>query len=109
LREHDEARQNYQQALAIYIEFGDRYSQAGTYQGLGLIAEDLGQFREATNNFLQALNIWIEFNDEYRIHNVSIPSFSRIYKANQDDNLLQELSQVLGLTVDEVRQKLEST
>jgi hypothetical protein len=30
LREYEEARKNYQQALATYFEFGDRYSQAST-------------------------------------------------------------------------------
>ena len=89
LREYEEARQNYQQALAIYIEFSDRYEQAGTYHCLGSVAEDLEEFLEAKNNFLQALNIWHEFKDEYSIQNYSIPSFSRIYQATQDDNLLQ--------------------
>ena len=89
LREYEEARQNYQQALAIYIEFSERYEQAGTYHCLGSVAEDLEEFLEAKNNFLQALNIWHEFKDEYSIQNYSIPSFSRIYQATQDDNLLQ--------------------
>ncbi|MDF5731389.1 MAG: hypothetical protein PUP92_26145 [Rhizonema sp. PD38] len=32
MREYDQARKDYQQALQIFIEieFGDRYSQAGT-------------------------------------------------------------------------------
>jgi len=66
LREYGEARQNYQQALAIKIEFGDRYSQANTYHCLGSVAEDLEEFPEAKNNFLQALNIWLEFNDDIK-------------------------------------------
>jgi hypothetical protein len=41
LREYGEARQNYQQAIEIYIEFGDRYSQARTYHCLGSVAGDL--------------------------------------------------------------------
>jgi tetratricopeptide (TPR) repeat protein len=88
LREYGEARQNYQQAIAICIEFGDRYSQASTYQCLGSVAEDLEEFPEAENNFLQALTILHEFDDEYIIQIFSIPSFSRIYQATQDDNLL---------------------
>ena len=109
LREYGEARQNYQQALAIKIEFGNRYSQAITYHQLGRIAENLEEFPEAKNNFLQALNIWHEFKDDYRIQTFSIPSLSRIYQATQDQSLLQEISQVLGITIEEVRQKLEST
>ena len=109
LREYEEAMHNYNQALAIKIEFGDLYSQASTYQGLGFVAEELEEFPEAKNNFLQALNIWHEFKDEYTVKTYSIPSLSRIYQATQDDNLLQEISQALGITIEEVRQKLEST
>jgi hypothetical protein len=76
---------------------------------MGRVAEDLEEFLEAKNNFLQSLNIWREFNDEYSVQTFSIPSLSRIYQATQDDNLLQEISQVLGITIEEVRQKLEST
>ena len=108
LREYGEARQNYQQALAINIEFGDRYDQANTYHCLGSVAEDLEEFPEAKNNFLQALDIWHEFKDEYSIKTYAIPSLSRLYQATQDDKLLQEISQVLGITIEEVRQKLES-
>ena len=109
LRKYEEARQNYQLALAIKIKFCDRYSQATTYQGLGSIAEELEEFPEAKNNFLQALRIRHEFKDEYNIQTYSIPNLSRIYQTTQDDNLLQEISQVLGITIEEVRQKLEST
>ena len=108
LRKYEEARQNYQLALAIKIEFGDLYSQATTYQGLGSIAEELEEFPEAKNNFLQALRIRHEFKDEYNIQTYSIPNLSRIYQTTQDDNLLQEISQILGITIEEVRQKLES-
>ena len=108
LREYGEARQNYQQALAIFIEFGDRYAQASTYQGLGLVAEELEEFPEAKNNFLQALNIWHEFNDEYNVQTFSIPSLSRLYQATQDQSLLETTANVLGVTVEEIRQTLES-
>ncbi|WP_103668168.1 tetratricopeptide repeat protein [Pseudanabaena sp. BC1403] len=109
LREYGEARQNYQQALSILIEFGDRYSQAITYEGLGRVAEELEEFPEAKNNFLQALRICHKFKDEYNIQTYSIPNLSRLYQATQDQSLLEEISQVLGITIEEVRQKLEST
>ncbi|MEA5480377.1 tetratricopeptide repeat protein [Pseudanabaena galeata UHCC 0370] len=57
--------QNYQQALAIKIEFGDRYSQASTYQQLGRVAKDLREYEEARQNYQQALVIKIEFGDRY--------------------------------------------
>ncbi|MEA5477281.1 tetratricopeptide repeat protein [Pseudanabaena galeata UHCC 0370] len=106
---YGEAVHNFQQALAIYIEFGDRYSQFHTYHSLGMVALGLGEFSEAKNNFLQSLNILIEFKDEYKIQTFSMPYFHRIYQATQDDNLLQELSQILGITIEEIQQKLELT
>ncbi|BAY22818.1 hypothetical protein NIES2100_25820 [Calothrix sp. NIES-2100] len=54
LREFEEARRNYQQALAIKIEYGDRYNQALTYHALGLLAEAK-----------TALAIYVEYKDEY--------------------------------------------
>ena len=109
LREYADARQNYQQALAIFIEFGDRYSQASTYHQLGMVAEDLEDFPEAKNNFLQAFQIWAEYNDEYSLKTFSIPSFFRIYQTTQDPSLLESISQVLGISIDQARQQLESS
>ena len=65
LREYGEAQQNYQQALAIDIEFGDRYSQANTYHQLGNVASLLREYGEARQNYQQALAIDIEFGDRY--------------------------------------------
>ena len=109
LREYEESKLNYKQAIAIFEEFNDRYSQAISYLQLGRVAEELREYEEAKNNLLQALNIWHEFKDEYSIKTFSIPSLSRLYQATQDDNLLQEISQISGITIEEVRQKLEST
>jgi hypothetical protein len=41
---------NYQQALEIFIEFGDRHPQASTYHQLGRVAEDLREYGEARQN-----------------------------------------------------------
>jgi tetratricopeptide (TPR) repeat protein len=65
LREYEEARKNYQQALAIYVEFGDRYSQASTYHQLGNVEYFLREYEEARNNYQQALAIYVEFGDRY--------------------------------------------
>ncbi|AFZ23169.1 Tfp pilus assembly protein PilF [Cylindrospermum stagnale PCC 7417] len=65
LREYEEARRNYQLALAIYIEFGDRYSQARTYHNLGYVAQELREYEEARRNYQLALAIYIEFGDRY--------------------------------------------
>ncbi|MEI2580313.1 tetratricopeptide repeat protein [Scytonema sp. PRP1] len=65
LREFEEARRNYQQALQIKIEFGDRYLSASTYHELGRVAQELREFEEARRNYQQALQIYIEFGDRY--------------------------------------------
>ena len=65
LREFEQARNNYQQALQIFIEFGDRSSQASTYHQLGIVAQDLREFEQARNDYQQALQIKIEFGDRY--------------------------------------------
>ncbi|MEH2390449.1 MAG: tetratricopeptide repeat protein [Nostoc sp.] len=65
MREFEEARRNYQQALAIYIEFGDRYSQADTYHCLGALAEAEENYPEARVHLQTALEIYVEYKDEY--------------------------------------------
>jgi tetratricopeptide (TPR) repeat protein len=108
LRKYAEARQNYQQALAIFIEFGDRYSQAMTYSQLGLLAEELGDLEEAKLNHLQDLQISQDYQDQNRLAFV-IQNLSRIYQTTQDSSLLESISQVLGINVDQARQQLESS
>ncbi|WP_245894880.1 tetratricopeptide repeat protein, partial [Nostoc cycadae] len=51
LREFEQARRNYQQALDIKIEYGDRYSCASTYGQMGIVAQELGEFEEARRNY----------------------------------------------------------
>jgi tetratricopeptide (TPR) repeat protein len=108
LREYAEARQNYQQALAIFIEFGDRYSQASTYFQLGKVAEELGEIGEAKSNYLLDLQITAEFNDEHGL-GISFRNLGRFYQTTQDASLLELISQVLGISVDQARQQLESS
>jgi hypothetical protein len=43
LREWEQARSYYQQAIEIYIEYGDRYGQANPLHGLGRVAEEVGE------------------------------------------------------------------
>ena len=64
-RQWAQAEQYYQQALAIYIEFNDRYAQAATYHQLGIVAQEQRQWAQAEQYYQQALAIYIEFNDRY--------------------------------------------
>jgi tetratricopeptide (TPR) repeat protein len=65
LREFEQARKDYQQALQINIEFGDRYNQASTYHQLGMVAQELREYDQARKDYQQALEIKIEFGDRY--------------------------------------------
>jgi tetratricopeptide (TPR) repeat protein len=65
LREYAEARRNYQLALEIKVEFGDRYSPAFTYHQLGMVAEELREYEEAQRNYQLALEIKVEFGDRH--------------------------------------------
>ena len=70
LREYEQARGHYQQALDIFIEFNDRYSRAGTYCGLGVISEQLEDFKQARSHFQKSLEIFVKFSDQ---HNTAFP------------------------------------
>ncbi len=65
LREYEQARVHYQQALNIKIEFNDRFEQAHTYHQMGIVAEDLREYEQARAHYQQALDIYIEFNDRF--------------------------------------------
>ena len=108
LREYEEARRNYQQALEIYIEFGDRYSQASTLNQLGLVAQYTENFKEALNYFLQALEIFIQFEDN---HNGAIVcrNLGKLYNQTQDETLLTTAANHLNTTPDALRQLFTQT
>ena len=107
LREYEQAQSHYQQALDIYIEYNDRYEQAGTYHQLGMVAEELREYEQAQKHYQQALEIFIEFQDQ---HNAAIVmrSLARIYKTSQDDSLLTGVAQCSNSTVEEVAQIFET-
>jgi tetratricopeptide (TPR) repeat protein len=96
LREWEEARRNYQQALAIWVEYSDRYNQASTYHNLGMIAEELREWEEAKANYLQALQIWTEFNDEYSVGTFSLPQLAHFYQTTHDESILTATASFLG-------------
>ncbi|QSV52807.1 MAG: tetratricopeptide repeat protein [Dolichospermum sp. UKL201] len=65
MREYAQARDFYQQALAIKIEFGDRFSQARTYHNLGYVAQEMREYAQARDFYQLALSIFIEFGDRF--------------------------------------------
>ncbi|MCZ8202201.1 tetratricopeptide repeat protein [Microcystis sp. LE19-55.1A] len=81
LREWEQARSYYQQAIEIYIEYGDRYSQAGTLHHLGIVAQQLREWEQARSYYQQAIEIKIEYGDRH----------SQASTLHQLGNLAQEL------------------
>ncbi|MFN7854474.1 MAG: tetratricopeptide repeat protein [Dolichospermum sp.] len=65
LREYEPALGFYQQALDIFIEYGDHYSQASTYHQLGMVAEELWVYEQARDYYHQSLAIKIEYGVRY--------------------------------------------
>ena len=104
MREFPEARQFYQEALAIKIEYGDRFSQAGTYYQLGQLAEEMQKLEEAKANYLQALDTFLSLNERYWL-DICLQSLARLYRTTQDADFLAEVARVLGVTVEELRNK----
>ncbi|MCO5191024.1 MAG: tetratricopeptide repeat protein [Anaerolineae bacterium] len=64
-RQWDAAEAYYQQALTIFREFNDRYSQATVLHQLGIVAQAQRQWDSAEAYYQQALTIFREFNDRH--------------------------------------------
>jgi tetratricopeptide (TPR) repeat protein len=81
LREWVQAGHYYRQALKIYIEYGDRFSQARPLHNLGAVAQELREWELARSYYQQSLEIKIEYGDR----------FSQASTLHQLGNLAQEL------------------
>ncbi|GBL11509.1 photosystem I assembly protein Ycf3 [Microcystis aeruginosa Sj] len=72
LREWEQARSYYQQAIEIKIEYGAaggtqsaRYEQARTLHNLGAVAQELREWEQARSYYQQALEIFIEYGERF--------------------------------------------
>ena len=106
-RQWGQAEQYYQQALAIKIEFNDRYSQASTYHQLGLVAQEQRQWGQARDYFLKALAITAEFDDEHRLA-ITLRSLGRLWQASRDTDLPHAIASILQTTPEDVETRLSS-
>ena len=106
LREYEQARKDYQQALEIKIEYNDRYSQASTYGQLGLLAEAEEKPEEAVQQLLKALEIFSEFGDNHSME-IAIHNLKRIYQSHSSGQLLSAIGQAIGCSEAEVLQLFE--
>ena len=64
-RQWAQAEQHYRKALEIFIEFKNRYEQAGTYAQLGIVAQKQREWGQAEQHYQKALEIFIELKDRY--------------------------------------------
>jgi tetratricopeptide (TPR) repeat protein len=107
LREFEQARKDYQQALQIDIEFGDRYSESIVYSQLGSLAESMDEISEAIAYHLKALEIRVALNDKYRL-NLTLENLDRLYKSHPSPQFLSQITQALGSSEAEVLQLFEA-
>ncbi|MGP1386848.1 MAG: tetratricopeptide repeat protein, partial [Thainema sp.] len=104
LREYEQARSHFQQALDLKIEFNDRYSQASTYHHLGIVAQELREYEQARSHYQKALETYTEYGDEHN-GGIVFRSFARLYQTTQDPNILTAVAQCLNVTPADVQQR----
>jgi tetratricopeptide (TPR) repeat protein len=106
-RQWGQAEQHYQQALAIYVEFNDRYSQASTLHNLGAVAQEQRQWGQARDYFLKDLAIIAEFEDEHGLV-ITLRSLGRLWQASGDTDLPHAIASILQTTPDDAETLLSS-
>jgi tetratricopeptide (TPR) repeat protein len=100
-RQWTQAERHYQQALAIYIGFNDRYEQAGTYHQLGMVAEEQRQWAQARKHFLQALETYVAYNEPHNA-NIVLGGLARLWQDSGDASLPATIAPILGTTPPDV-------
>ena len=105
LREYEQARAYYQQALDIAIETNNRNGQAMTYHQLGRIAEALKDIASAKTFYLKSLQITIEVNDQAGLE-VSRRNLIRFYQEHPDDQFLANAAQLLNISLEKLKSKI---
>ena len=86
----------YKQALAIQVEFNDRYSQASTLGQLGLLAEAQEHWATAADYLLQALVIFRDFKDDHSL-GMTLRNLARVWQASGDATLPTRVAAALGV------------
>jgi tetratricopeptide (TPR) repeat protein len=106
LQDYEKARCNYQAALNICIDY-DRLSQGRIYGLLATLAEDEQNLPEVVTNSLKALEIFVEFQD-YDSISVTGQILTQVYQTTQDPELLSAISQILGMSEEQVQEWFEA-
>jgi tetratricopeptide (TPR) repeat protein len=106
-RQWGQAEQYYQQALAIFVECKDRYSQVRTYHQLGRVAQKQRQWGQARDYFLKALAATAEFDDEHG-RAITLRSLGHLWRASRDTDLPHAIASILRTTPEDVETLLSS-
>jgi len=91
----------YRQALAIQVEFNDRYGQASTLGQLGLLAGGQEQWPAAADYLLQALVIFRDFQDDHLL-DMTLRNLARVWQSSGDATLPARVAAALGAAEAEV-------
>ncbi|MBV7326792.1 tetratricopeptide repeat protein [Chloroflexi bacterium TSY] len=96
----EKAIEQYQQALAIAIEIGDRRAQGNHLGNLGIAYRDLGQVEEAIEQHQQALAIAIEIGDR-RSEGVWLGNLGNAYRnLGQVEEAIEQYQQALAIAIE---------
>ena len=96
LREWEQARSYYQQAIEILIEYGDRYEQASTLHQLGRVAQELREWEQARSYYQQALEIKIEYGAAGGTQSARYEQASTLHQLGRVAQELREWEQARG-------------
>jgi tetratricopeptide (TPR) repeat protein len=104
-RQWAQAEQYYQQALRIFVEYNDRYSQASIYGQLGLLAQEQGQWMQACDYLLQALEIFVAYEDNYTASG-TLRNLARLWRESGDTGVSGRVAEKLGVSGGEAEELL---
>ena len=105
-RKWEAAASHYREALRIYDEFQDRYSQASTYGQLGKLAQEQGKWDPAGSHLLEALLIFREAKDDHSL-GIALRSLARL--ASELPAVVTKVAEILDWSpgqTDELFQKM---
>src|SRR5437588_12994412 len=71
------------QSEQIFVEYQDRYEQAGTYHQLGRVAQKQRKWEEAIRYLLQALELYVEYDDGYSTSG-TLRNLARLWRDSGD-------------------------
>ncbi len=104
--EWEEAEGYYKEALKIKIEYNYRYEQASTLHNLCAVAGERQNWESAAQHSLEATAIWHDYQDWNHLE-IAYSALAQIWQSSGDNNILQRLVTLLGISREEAQFLLE--